>query len=74
MFAVADGMGGRGGGALAARTAVDRLLERVGAAGAHPDWRAIVERVNADVIAAAADRGIDRVGTTCWPPSSGGRW
>ena len=64
VFAVADGMGGRGGGALAARTAVDRLLDRVGAAGAHPDWRAIVERVNADVIAVAAERGIERVGTT----------
>ncbi len=72
VFAVADGMGGRGGGALAARTAVDRLLARVGAAGAHPDWRAIVERVNADVIAAAADRGIDRVGTTLLAAAVGG--
>ena len=72
VFAVADGMGGRGGGALAARTAVDRLLERVGAAGAHPDWRAIVERVNADVIAAATDRGIERVGTTLLAAAVGG--
>jgi protein phosphatase len=64
VFAVADGMGGRGGGELAARTAVERLLHRIGAARAHPDWRAIVEQVNTDVLAVAADRGIERIGTT----------
>ena len=36
VFVVADGMGGRGGGALAARTAVDRFLDRVGAAAPTP--------------------------------------
>jgi PPM family protein phosphatase len=63
VFVVADGMGGRGGGALAARTAVDRFLDRV-AGTPQPDWRAAVEQVNTDVLRAAADRGIDRVGTT----------
>jgi protein phosphatase len=71
VFVVADGMGGRGGGALAARTAVDRLLERVGR-DAHPDWRAIVERVNADVITVATGRGIERVGTTLLAAVVGG--
>jgi protein phosphatase len=64
VFVVADGMGGRGGGALAARTSIDRLLERAAEAGARPDWRAIVEGVNADVLDVAAARGIERVGTT----------
>jgi protein phosphatase len=72
VFVVADGMGGRGGGALAARTAVDRLLAQVGAGAAHPDWRAIIERINVDVIAAAADRGIERVGTTLLAAAIGG--
>ena len=63
-FVVADGMGGRGGGALAARTAIDRFLARLDEAGAHPDWRRIVESVNADVIQAGRERGVDRLGTT----------
>jgi serine/threonine protein phosphatase PrpC len=71
VFVVADGMGGRGGGALAARTAVDRFLERV-AGTARPEWRAIVEQVNVDVLRAAADQGIDRVGTTLLAAAIGG--
>jgi serine/threonine protein phosphatase PrpC len=63
-FIVADGMGGRGGGALAARTAIDRFLARLDEAGAHPDWRRIVESVNSDVIHAGRERGVDRLGTT----------
>jgi protein phosphatase len=72
VFVVADGMGGRGGGALAARTAVDRFLDRVVPATDRPDWRAIVERVNGEVVRAAADRGIDRVGTTLLAAAVGG--
>ena len=72
LFVIADGMGGRGGGALAARTAVDRFLERAGAAADRPDWRAVVEAVNADVLAAAAARGIERVGTTLLAAAVGG--
>ena len=63
-FAVADGMGGRGGGALAARTAIDRFLTRLEAAGDHPDWRRIVESVNVDVMRAGRERGVERLGTT----------
>ena len=44
-FVVADGMGGRGGGALAARTAIDRFLARLADAGVHPGWRQIVAAV-----------------------------
>jgi serine/threonine protein phosphatase PrpC len=72
LFAVADGMGGRGGGALAARTAIDRFLARAGGAGPHPDWRLLVEAVNADVLEAAATRGIERVGTTLVSSRIGG--
>jgi len=57
-------MGGRGGGALAARTAIDRFLARLVEAGEHPDWRRIVGSVNSDVIHAGRERGVDRLGTT----------
>jgi protein phosphatase len=63
-FVVADGMGGRGGGALAAGTAIDRFLARLANAGVHPGWRQIVEAVNDDVIEAGRARGVDRLGTT----------
>jgi PPM family protein phosphatase len=72
VFVVADGMGGRGGGALAARTAVDRFLDRLQPTAEHPDWRGIVEQVNSEVVRAAADRGIDRVGTTLLAAAVGG--
>jgi protein phosphatase len=72
VFVVADGMGGRGGGALAARTAVDRFLDRLGPAIERPDWREIIEQVNAEVVGAAADQGIDRVGTTLLSAAVGG--
>ena len=61
---VADGLGGRGGGAMAARLAIDRFLARLRAAPGHPDWRAIVHAVNGDVITAGDDEGWQRVGTT----------
>jgi len=72
VFVVADGMGGRGGGALAARTAVDRFLERLDGPDGRPDWRQIVEQVNADVLRTANERGIDRVGTTLLAAAIGG--
>jgi PPM family protein phosphatase len=71
-FVVADGMGGRGGGALAARTAIDRFLARLADAGSHPDWRQIVDSVNADVIRAGRERGVDRLGTTLLAAIVGG--
>jgi protein phosphatase len=72
VFVVADGMGGRSGGTMAARTAIDRFLERVARASGPPDWRAIVELVNTDVLAVAAARGIARVGTTLLAAAVGG--
>ena len=82
-FVVADGMGGRGGGALAARTAVDRFLARTGrtfpaaapggpAAVTATDWRAIVTAVNEEVLRAGAERGVERLGTTLLSAVVGG--
>jgi protein phosphatase len=70
LFVVADGMGGRGGGALAARVAVDRFLER--AAAGRADWRAVVEGVNDDVLRAAAQQQLGGVGTTMLAALVGG--
>ena len=70
VFVVADGMGGRGGGSLAARTAVDRFLARSG--GPSVDWRDVVDGVNGDVLRAGAEQGIDRLGTTLLAASVGG--
>jgi serine/threonine protein phosphatase PrpC len=72
LFVVADGMGGRGGGALAARVAVDRFLERSARATETPHWRRIVAEVNADVRRAGGERGVDRLGTTLLAASVGG--
>jgi protein phosphatase len=70
LFVVADGMGGRGGGSLAARTAVDRFLARSG--GDAVDWRAVITGVNDDVLRAGAERGIERLGTTLLAAAVGG--
>ncbi len=70
LFVVADGMGGRGGGALAARTAVDSVLGRV-PRSANPGWRRIVEAVNADVRRAGDQHGVERLGTTLLAASIG---
>ena len=70
VFAVADGMGGRGGGSLAARTAVDRFLAR--STGPSVDWRDVIAGVNDDVLRAGAERGIDRLGTTLLAAAVGG--
>ena len=70
VFVVADGMGGRGGGAVAARTAVDRFLAR--STGAAADWRDVIAGVNVDVLRAGAERGIDRLGTTLLAAAVGG--
>lgn len=70
IFVIADGMGGRGGGALASRTAIDRFLAR--SATTPDDWRAVVAGVNDDVVRAGADRGIDRLGTTLLAAVVGG--
>jgi serine/threonine protein phosphatase PrpC len=72
LFVIADGMGGRGGGAMAARTSIDRFVQRAAGSGGSPDWRAIVEAVNDDVLAAAAAQGIARVGTTLLASVIGG--
>lgn len=61
-FAVADGMGGRAGGAAAAATAVAALLELVGRAVAPIDWHAIVTATNVAVTERARRDGIDRSG------------
>ena len=70
VFVVADGMGGRGGGSLAARTAVDRFLAR--SVGPTVDWRDVIAGVNDDVRRAGAERGIDRLGTTLLAAAVGG--
>ncbi|MET0144398.1 MAG: protein phosphatase 2C domain-containing protein [Ilumatobacteraceae bacterium] len=72
LFVVADGMGGRGGGALAARTAVDRILARASTPPATTDWRSVVTAVNDDVVQAGVARGIERLGTTLLAAAVGG--
>jgi protein phosphatase len=66
VFVLADGLGGRGGGALAARTAVDAVLRAIGAGVERPhvEWRALVERVNDQVIRVGREYGLDRLGCT----------
>lgn len=61
-FVVADGMGGRPGGAVAATTAVATLLDALAVPGRAIDWRAVVEATNDAVRRAAAAAGHARVG------------
>jgi protein phosphatase len=61
-FVVADGMGGRPGGAGAAAVTVAGLLDELSGPQDGIDWSEAVARVNAVVIAHAADHGHRRVG------------
>ena len=70
IFVIADGMGGRGGGSLASRSAVDRFLAR--SVTLPIDWRDVVAQVNDDVLRAGARRGIARLGTTLLAAVVGG--
>lgn len=60
---VADGMGGHDGGALAAEVTVDVAFPRLPGLG-EASARELVERVNADVVRAGAERGVTRLGST----------
>jgi serine/threonine protein phosphatase PrpC len=62
VFVVADGMGGRPGGALASATAVATALELLGQREGIPDWRAVVSAVNDAVRTAATAAGHLRSG------------
>lgn len=61
-FAVADGMGGRPGGAAAAATAVTVLLDHLRRSSSPTDWQAIVARTNHAVRERATLDGIERSG------------
>ena len=61
-FAVADGMGGRQGGAVAARAAVDALLQRLGGEPGAIDWRAVITESNEAVRRAATAAGLQHTG------------
>lgn len=61
-FAVADGMGGRPGGAAAAATAVTVLLDRLAIATSPTDWQAIVSGTNQAVRERAVRDGLERSG------------
>jgi protein phosphatase len=62
-YVVADGMGGRGGGALAARTAIDRFLD-VAPETDHAALRDAVATINDMVVREAVNWGFAHVGTT----------
>jgi protein phosphatase len=66
VFVVADGMGGRPGGAIAATAAVAALLDELGSDvpsdGAAVDWRRSMRRANEAVVAAGRQAGHERVG------------
>jgi PPM family protein phosphatase len=61
IFAVADGMGGRPGGAQAAVAAVAATLDLIERADTH-DWRTVISAVNEAVRAQARAAGLDRSG------------
>jgi serine/threonine protein phosphatase PrpC len=61
-FVVADGMGGRPGGAAAASAAVEALLDGIGGRAADVDWNAVVAEANRAVIARGQRDGHPRVG------------
>ena len=62
-FVVADGMGGRAGGDLAASTAVAVLLDELDIDGPI-DWSRVMARANRAVMDNAIRWGHDRIGTT----------
>ena len=71
VFVVADGMGGRSGGALAARAAIDGLLDHLPAAH-HVEWRDVIAEVSAAVVRAGREQHIERLGTTLLAAVVGG--
>ena len=62
VFVVADGMGGRPGGALAAATTVTTLLAALARPGGSVDWREAVTSTNDAVRGAAFAAGHERAG------------
>jgi PPM family protein phosphatase len=64
-FAVADGMGGRPGGAAAAATAVAALLDGLSAAAAPINWPRMVASTNEAVRVRAVNDGIERAAIHC---------
>ena len=71
IFVVADGMGGRGGGALAARTAVDRFLAR-SPRRARSTGATSSPASTTTSSGPGPTRGIDRLGTTLLAAVVGG--
>ena len=64
-------MGGRGGGALAARTAIDRFLA-IAPGTEHVDLRDAVVTINDEVVREAVNWGFEHVGTTLLAALIGG--